>query len=126
MNEERIRVIIADDSTEFLDSAIQFFESNSASGIKIIKTAKNGLEATILTALFHPDILLMDIEMAKLNGFEATEIIKRLIYSPKIIIISIFASAIHEIKAKNSGADGFLSKIDFGEKIIPLIKQLTV
>ena len=124
MNTKEIRVIIVDDSIEFLNSAIQFINSEANHNIRIQKTSKNGLEAIEDILALHPDIIIIDIDMPRMNGFEATEIIKNLIAPPKIIIVSIHDSSSYKLKAIKSGADAFLSKMDFGENIIGLINEL--
>ena len=123
MDAKQIKVMIVDDNTEFLATAVQYFKSRDF-GITVVTTAHNGLDALELTAEHNPDVVLMDIEMPKLNGFTATEIIKKMDKPPKIITISIFASPFYEQRARSSGADNFISKMDFGEKIVPMIKSL--
>ncbi|MBI5841875.1 MAG: response regulator [Chloroflexi bacterium] len=44
--------------------------------IKVIGVANNGIEAVDLTRRLHPDLVLMDLKMPKMNGIQATKIIR--------------------------------------------------
>jgi CheY-like chemotaxis protein len=122
--QEDIRVLLADDNEDFLKTAVQFIESEKESHITVVKAASDGYEAIGYTTELKPDIVLLDINMPKLNGFMATEVIKKMEKPPAVILFSIFTSDIYHENAKKAGADFFLGKMDFGNKIIPLIKEL--
>lgn len=123
-NRRQVNVIIADDNHDFLLSAISFLESDTTLNLKIIETAKNGYEAIEFSRLLKPDIILMDIYMPVINSVKATRSIKELPNPPKIINISLYDSTALRNIFISSGADGFINKMEFGDKIIGLISEL--
>jgi two-component system cell cycle response regulator DivK len=83
--------------------------------------AKNGQEAIELFNTNKIDLILMDIQMPKMNGFEATKIIKKL--NPNIPIISQTAYAMSEdrVKSLDAGCDDYISKPIPSQKLLDLL-----
>ncbi len=104
-----IKLAIVDDNT-FLQKAIQdkldFFHE-----IEVKFKANNGLDLLEKLDKNHNlDIILMDIEMPKMNGIEATEIIKNKYPQIKIIMLTVFDNDENIFKSIKAGADGYLLK----------------
>ena len=81
------RVVAVDDSPEFLSNLRSFFES--ASDFQLVATAGDGRGALALVEQFHPDLVLMDLQMAGMSGLEATAEIRRRF--PKTVVVIITA-----------------------------------
>lgn len=117
-----IRLAIVDDNT-FLQKTIQdklaFFDE-----VSVKFKAMNGLELLEQLEKNHNlDLILMDIEMPKMNGIEATEIIKNRYPQIKIIMLTVFdndENIFHSIKA---GADGYLLKEINPQELYNAIKE---
>jgi len=117
-----IRLAIVDDNT-FLQKTIQdklaFFDE-----VSVKFKAMNGLELLEKLEKNHNlDLILMDIEMPKMNGIEATEIIKNRYPKIKIIMLTVFdndENIFHSIKA---GADGYLLKEINPQELYNAIKE---
>ena len=104
-----IKVAIVDDNT-FLQKAIQdkldFFED-----VEIKFKAINGEELISKLEKNHIlDLILMDIEMPKMNGIEATEIVKNKFPQIKIIMLTVFDNDENIFKSIKAGADGYFLK----------------
>lgn len=103
------RIAIVDDNNFLIKSVkekLSFFEE-----VKISFIANNGLEC--IDKLEHHrqvDLILMDIEMPKQNGIEATAWIKQKYPQIKIIMLTVFDDDENIFKAIQSGADGYLLK----------------
>lgn len=103
-----IRVLIADDHALVRESvrAILAHEGD----IEIVATAGNGQEAIDLTASHHPDVVVMDISMPKMDGIHATEIIHSKQASTGIVILSMHVNAALIQQALRMGARGYVLK----------------
>lgn len=104
-----IKIAIVDDNS-FLIKATQeklsFFDDFS---LKI--TAINGIDLLEKLEKNHNiDLILMDIEMPKMNGIEATEIVKQKYPQIKIIMLTVFDNDENIFKSIKAGADGYLLK----------------
>ena len=77
--------------------------------IEVIGEATNGSEAVRLTALLKPDVVLMDLEMPVMDGYESTQQIKSH-FPCKVIALSVHDYESAREKAFQSGVDAFLVK----------------
>ncbi len=75
----------------------------------------NGNEAIEAYELFHPDIVLMDIEMKEMNGIDATRIIMRKHCDAKICIVTNYSDSFLTKAAKEAGAVGYVLKENLHE-----------
>jgi DNA-binding NarL/FixJ family response regulator len=110
---EVIRVLIVDDNPEVrqgLATMLNLAARNIIPSIELVGEAQNGDEAITQARLFNPDVILMDLEMPVMNGFEATRCIKTDQPEVRVIILSIHASPKEHELAREAGADGFLTK----------------
>ena len=91
-----------------------------------ILRAKNGQEAIDICAKdSQVDLVIMDLKMPVMDGFEATERIKNLFPGLPIIIVTAYSSAAEKEKAIESGCDEFIKKpINKKELYITLYKYL--
>jgi NarL family two-component system response regulator LiaR len=91
---------------------------------EIVAEANDGEEAIKLASELIPDIIIMDINMPKINGLEATIRIKET--HPKIIILVLTVHTDNEYISGllEAGAGGYLVKSIYGDEIIPAIRAL--
>ncbi|NOU18605.1 MAG: response regulator [Bacteroidales bacterium] len=106
-NFEGITILIAEDED---NNFIFLQEVLNPTKVNIIR-AKTGLQSVNFIRN-HPDIslILMDIKMPDMNGYQATSIIKEMRPSIPIIIQSAYAMAEDIIKGKNAGCNEYLAK----------------
>lgn len=102
------KILVADDDYDNRTIIRQVLE---AGGYQVLE-AVNGLEAVEKALAEKPALILMDLSMPKLNGWEAAKQIKQ---TPEIAGIPIFAFTAHaltgdDVKAKAAGCDGYISK----------------
>lgn len=102
-----MRVLIADDHALFLDGLKNLLDLN---GIKVVGTARNGMEAFEKTLQLQPDIVLMDIRMPGCDGIAATRLIKAERPEVKIVMLTTSQEEPDLLQAIRSGASGYLLK----------------
>ena len=78
--------------------------------LEIVGEAANGLEAMRLTESLQPDVILMDLEMPVMNGYEAARLIKTLCPSCRIIALTVHGYSEARQKAIQAGVDAFIVK----------------
>jgi len=103
-----INVLIVDDNQEYLTYLNQ--EINGKNRLKVIGTAKTGQGAIDLTIQQSPNLVLMDINLPDMNGFQAARQI--LIERPKtkVILQSADPNEIYQEETQRTGAIGLLHK----------------
>ncbi|MEJ7592162.1 MAG: response regulator transcription factor [Planctomycetaceae bacterium] len=104
----KIRVILADDHT-VVRAGIRSMIENLAE-IEIVGQASNGREALQLVEKIQPDVLVTDISMPEMNGFEATLQITKAFPKVRVLILSMHTSEEYVFQALRSGATGYLLK----------------
>jgi len=109
---EEAKIIIADDHELTRDSIRDMLESvASEPHIRILTEARDGQEVIELCHLQHPDLVLMDVGMPKVNGLEATQAIKAELPTTKVLMLSAHFDAFLVSEVKRAGADGYVTKL---------------
>ncbi|MBN1266712.1 MAG: response regulator transcription factor [Anaerolineales bacterium] len=103
------RVVIADDNALVLEGLSAFLERD---GMSVIGQAHDGLEAVEITRELDPDILLLDINMPRWNGFQALQALKSGGSRARVIMLTAHDDPQLVNQALELGADGFVSKDD--------------
>ena len=104
---QRIRVLLVDDHPLFLDGMRNLLR---ARGITVVGVAQDGVEAQVQVRALHPDVVVMDVEMPRCNGVEATRLIKAEFPHIKIIMLTVSEREEHLCAALRNGASGYLLK----------------
>jgi DNA-binding response OmpR family regulator len=104
----RLSILIAEDEPdirEFLSIALQI------NGFNVI-TARNGEEAVALTSSHRPDLVLLDVRMPKVSGYQACETLKRSSDTREIpvVFLSAFANKDEVQQGLALGAEAYLTK----------------
>ena len=103
-----VRVIIADDQ-ELVRTGFRMI-LDSEPDIDVVAEATNGLQAVSLARQWKPDVVLMDIRMAQMDGITATAALRRLDAPPQVIVLTTFQADEQVMSALRAGASGFLVK----------------
>jgi DNA-binding NarL/FixJ family response regulator len=113
---ERIRTLLAEDDTR-LQQAFEELAYHEPS-IDLLGIASDGERAVQMALQFEPQAVLMDIQMPRLNGIEATRRIKRALPHVQIVIWTVFGDDQHVFEAIKAGAIGYLLKDSPAAEII--------
>jgi DNA-binding NarL/FixJ family response regulator len=117
-----IRVIIVDDHAILRDGIRTLLERQA--NIEVIGEASNGEEAISLVGELHPDIVLMDIAMPKLNGLDATRKITNRYSNVRVLILTQHDNREFITPILQAGASGYILKKSGGRELISAIREV--
>lgn len=119
----KITILLVDDHKLIRDS--WSFILNSDSRFQVIGETSNADEAVSIAKENTPDIVLMDINMSPVNGFEATKLIRK--YSPvsKVIGISMHSMPAYARRMLQMGAMGYVTKNSSKDELLAAIIEVS-
>lgn len=103
-----IKVMICDDHRMIREGIKQLLELDGE--IEVIAEAGDGDECLSSLENYSPDVLLLDINMPKMNGIKVLEYLKECNYKGKVLILTIHNEVDYLIKAMDIGVDGYVLK----------------
>ncbi len=101
------KVLVVDDMADNRELFLQYLEDDY-----VVVEATNGREAVAMAVEHLPDLILMDLSLPEMTGWEATEVLKRNDSTKKIPVIALTAHAMtgDREKALAAGCDDYLTK----------------
>ena len=117
-----IRVVIADDDP-LVRSALRMVLAG-VDDVDVVADVADGDEVSDAVSEHHPDVVLMDIRMPRVDGVRATEIVRARPDAPDIIVLTTFDADDHVLGALRAGASGFLLKDTPPADIVDAIRRV--
>ena len=123
-NRERpdIRVLVADDQKIVREGLVTLL--SLLPGIAVIGAAIDGDDAVRQAQQLRPDVVLMDLNMPRCNGVEATERLRRLRPDAAVVVLTTYSDDAWVFAALQAGARGFLTKDAGTEEILRAITDV--
>lgn len=103
-----IRLMIAEDQPLIRQALATMLAAES--GVTVVAEAADGAEALQKARAFHPDVILMDLRMPRLDGIAATRRVLAELPATKIVILTTFDDDASVFEAISAGAQGYLLK----------------
>jgi len=118
-NENVKTILIVEDTELNIDLLSQLLEDDYT-----LVVARNGEQGVQMTLQHHPDLILMDISLPLMDGYEATRQIRTKDSFKSIPIIGLSAHAMrgHEEKAKEAGCNAYLTKPIDEEELLTMLR----
>ena len=116
----RPRILLADDHTMLLDAFRRLLEPRC----EIVGTACDGRALIDLAANTRPDVIVLDITMPRLNGLDATGVIRKEVPSAKVVILSQHQPALMKQVALTAGAGAYVTKSEVSRELMAAIDGL--
>ncbi|HEV7620218.1 MAG TPA: response regulator transcription factor, partial [Flavisolibacter sp.] len=117
-----IRVIIADDHELYRDGFRSMLKRIPE--LDLVGEAADGKELLQLTCELQPDVIVTDIKMPRMDGIEATQLIKKDFPGINIIALSMFDDESLIVDMLEAGAKGYLLKNAHKEEIVEAVKAV--
>src|SRR5262249_29475948 len=109
----RKRILLADDQEEMLKEVRALLDAD----YEIVGSVENGEQLVEAAQTLKPDLIVSDISMPRMSGFDAAAQIRQLGLFPKIIFLTVQSSSAYLKKAKALGADGYVLKVYTNEQL---------
>jgi DNA-binding NarL/FixJ family response regulator len=103
-----IRILLADDHVVLREATAELIDHQP--DMRVVGQAGTGEETVTLARDLHPDVIVMDIAMPRLNGLSATRKIVSELPATKVLVLTAHEDAGHVIPLLEAGATGYLPK----------------
>lgn len=117
----RRQVLIVDDSMQVRQELRTFLPL--AGDIEIVGEAADGLEAIRLAQALQPQVVLMDLEMPILDGYQATRRIKAICPACRVVALTVYGDPASQNRAAEAGVDVFLVKGVSVETLVQAVSE---
>jgi DNA-binding NarL/FixJ family response regulator len=118
----KIKVLIADDHEIVRQGIRRVLETKPQ--WEICGEAANGLEAVRMAQALTPDIIIMDVTMPVMSGFEAADEISRLPLGSRVLFFTMHESGGMAGSARRSGAQGYVVKSRAAQDLVRAMERL--
>ncbi len=118
----RIKVLLADDHTALRKSLHTLLDMQP--DLCVVGEATNGVDAVRQATQLSPDVVVLDVIMPELNGFNAAQMIRELFPNIPIVLYSLYVSAKHIEQALQAGADAYVLKESAGDELVEAIRTV--
>jgi len=117
-----IRVLLVDDDA--LVRAGLAMMLHGANDIEVVAEAGDGDEVPAAVDLHHPDVVLMDLRMPRVNGIIATKRLRARPKPPEVVVLTTFDTDENVLRALRAGAGGFLLKDSAPADIVAAVQRV--
>lgn len=117
---EKIRVLLVDDNEVVREGLVSLLEPHS--DIEVVGKAVDGLDAISKAEETDPDVILMDAQMPRADGAEATRRIKEILPDVKVLFLTVYGDYVGD--ALSAGASWYLTKDCRRQDLLEAIRTL--
>jgi two-component system NarL family response regulator len=118
-----LRVLIADDHRLFAEALEAILATDER--IEVVGQAGDGSEAVELARRLGPDVVLMDVSMPVLDGFEATREIRAASDDTHVLMLTGSNSRADVDRSRQAGASGYVTKDRIASELVAAIVEVT-
>lgn len=119
-----LNILLVDDNPQFLKAARQLIAA--LPGVDRIDCASSGADALARAARSRPDLVLTDLTMPHMNGFELIRGLRARPAPPRVVMMTLHDSPQNRAAALRMGAEECIAKHEFGALLPELIASLAV
>jgi DNA-binding NarL/FixJ family response regulator len=120
---KRLRVLIVDDHAVVRQGLRAILGADS--GLHVVGEAADGQEACDQAAALHPDLIVIDISMPRVNGADATRRLRQLAPDAKIVVLTVHDEAPYVRELLRAGASGYVLKKSVQTELLRAIRTVS-
>jgi DNA-binding NarL/FixJ family response regulator len=117
-----IRILLVEDHKIVREGTRQLLEQSP--DLEVVGEASDGLEAIQFASDLHPNVIVMDVRLPRLNGIEATRTITARFPNIRILILSAYDDDSYVFPLLEAGASGYLLKTASGVELAEAIRMV--
>ncbi|MCD9026793.1 response regulator transcription factor [Luteimonas sp. BDR2-5] len=118
----QIRVMIADDHPLLIEGVASVLDTQA--DMALVCEASDGYEAVAQFQAMRPDVVLMDLQMPRMDGIGATREIRRLCPDARVIVLTTYRGDVQALSALTAGARGYLLKSMLRAELLTAIREV--
>ena len=118
-----VRVLIADDHRLFAEALEAILAADER--VEVVGQASDGGQAVELARTLGPDVVLMDVSMPVLDGFEATREIREASEGVRVLMLTGSNSRADVDRSREAGASGYVTKDRIASELVAAIVEVT-
>ena len=115
-------VLLADDHEEFLAAVVRHLEPH----VEVVSTVDNGMALLEEAVRLQPDVIVLDISMPVLNGFETARKLREIGSRARIVFLTVQADPDYVCVALRTGAVGYVLKSELASDLLPCLREALV
>jgi DNA-binding NarL/FixJ family response regulator len=124
LSDRTLRVLIADDIASIRKSVRSILEEDPR--LEVCGEAENGAQAIKQAEQLKPDVVILNITMPVLNGYEAAREIRAKMPEAAIVILSSHADRCFIAQAKQAGANAYVTKSQAADKLLSAVEAAII
>lgn len=117
-----IKILVADSHKDMQTAILRFLGKEEK--IQIMGAAESAESAIRMAQELKPDIILIDVNLSGMSGFETAEKIKQVLPDVKVIILSLFCNDQYKKMALKVGAADLINKENIVQELLPAIEKI--
>jgi DNA-binding NarL/FixJ family response regulator len=114
--------VVVDDSIPWLEALCGFLRSHP--GIAVVGTAPDGVEGLSLIHRLQPELVVLDVQMPRMNGIDTAAVISRRLPETRIVMMSLNDDTVTRERCGASGAHAFLPKSTTPDSVLEEIFRI--
>jgi DNA-binding NarL/FixJ family response regulator len=116
------RALLVGGNDDFLDGVVDWTARNAV--FEVVGRAHSGNHALDQLDLLRADLVLVDLILPDMSGFEVTRRMKARMDAPLVVLLSFYDTQAIRLEAWASGADGFVPQSEMTTRLNPLVGDL--
>jgi len=115
-----IRVVVAEDHHLVRQGIVKLLESTP--DLEVVGEADDGKQAIALAKDLHPDVMVLDLSMPQVDGFQTLAAVGKIIPKPQVVILSMHADPAMIRQALRGGAVGYIVKQSVADELLAAVR----